>query len=328
MEAVTNFYSSNSSLLSTVAFLVVIMVILYYVYTYLYPAQDPTYTQFLRGEADARGPITLDSTKVPGIYTGGDFTFSFWVYIDDWNYKVQHYKSLFTIGSDGASPTNVLVGMLAPIKNHLLIRAAVVDGKAGAAIDITNETQRLNMVKGTGSMSVNTPTVGADSDPCNIKEIALQRWVCVTIVSSGAVLDVYMDGKLARSCVLDNVVKVPRGPLVLNLADQTPTKAAPYGGFGGRFSSVQMWAQQLTPDVIYGIYQMGPTQTQHSIFTDVAKYFNLNVSFTGSSPGQTGMTTVSSTSMYNQAVNSISNIEKNGVSGLYMDGKDSLAGFM
>ena len=138
-----------------------------------------------------------------------------------------------------------------------------------------------------------------------------------------------MDGKLARSCVLDNVVKVPRGPLVLNLADQTPTKAAPYGGFGGRFSSVQMWAQQLTPDVIYGIYQMGPTQTQHSIFTDFAKYFNLNVSFTGSSPGQPITTaSASSTSMYNQAVNSISGIEKNGVSGLYMDAKDSLAGFM
>jgi hypothetical protein len=38
--------------------------------------------------------------------------------------------------------------------------------------------------------------------------------------------------------------------------------------------------------VIYGIYQMGPTQTKHSIFTDVTKYLNLNVSFTGSAPGQ------------------------------------------
>jgi hypothetical protein len=47
-----------------------------------------------------------------------------------------------------------------------------------------------------------------------------------------------------------------------------------------------MWNQQLTPDVIYGIYQMGPTQAQHDIFTDIAKYLNLNVSFTGSAPGQ------------------------------------------
>ena len=114
--------------------------------------------------------------------------------------------------------------------------------------------------------------------PCDVKEIPLQRWVCLTIVSSGRVLDVYMDGKLSRSCVLDNIVHVPRGPLVLRLGES--------GGFGGRYSSVQMWNQQLTPDVIYGIYQMGPTQAQHNVFTEIAKYFNLNVSFTGSAPGQ------------------------------------------
>jgi hypothetical protein len=92
------------------------------------------------------------------------------------------------------------------------------------------------------------------------------------------VLDVYIDGRLTRSCVLDNVVNVPRGKLRLRLAE--------FGGFGGRYSSVQMWNQQLTPDVIYGIYQMGPTQGDHNIFTDIAKYLNLNVSFTGSAPGQ------------------------------------------
>jgi len=108
--------------------------------------------------------------------------------------------------------------------------------------------------------------------------VPLQRWVCITIVSSGRVMDIYMDGKLARSCVLDSVVSVPRGNLKLRLGE--------YGGFGGRYSSVQMWSQQLTPDVIYGIYMMGPTQTQHNIFTDVSKWLGINVSFTGSAPGQ------------------------------------------
>jgi hypothetical protein len=87
-----------------------------------------------------------------------------------------------------------------------------------------------------------------------------------------------MDGKLSRSCVLDNVLEVPRSPLRLRLGES--------GGFGGRYSSVQMWSQQLTPDVIYGIYQMGPTQTQHDLFTEVGKYLNLNVSFRGPASGQ------------------------------------------
>lgn len=289
MEQAQQFVTQNSSILSTVAFIVVILVILYVVYTYLYPADDPTYTQFLKGEADARSPITLDKNKVPAIYTGGDFTLSFWIYIDDWNYKSSFYKFLFALSpspealvSTSISP---LVGFLTPLRNGLMVRAATVKGGetpvpgsapsatvASTAPDVNTESNLQNLLNQRTSMMMSESTVEA---PCDIKEVPLQRWVNVTAVSSGRVLDVYMDGKLARSCVLDNVLQVPRGPLALRL-----------GQFGGRYSSVQMWSAQLTPDVIYGIYQMGPTQTQHSIFTDIAKYLNLNVSFTGSAPGQ------------------------------------------
>ena len=143
--------------------------------------------------------------------------------------------------------------------------------------------------------------------PCDIKEIPVQRWVNLTIVSSGRVLDIYMDGKLSRSCILENVLNVPRVPLGLRLGD--------YGGFGGRYSSVQMWGAQLTPDLIYGIYQMGPTQTQHNIFTDIAKYFNLNVSFTGSAPGKSTPSTDPNSNpfsqVYNQATGSASSSDPN-----------------
>ena len=287
MDQAKQFVTQNSSILSTVAFIVVIVAILYVVYTYLYPADDPTYTQFLQGEADARSPITLDKTKVPAIYTGGDFTLSFWIYVDDWNYKASFYKFLFAISPAilGTTSISPLVGFLTPLKNSLMVRASTVKGSelptpgaapptsvASTAPDVNTESNLQALLNQQTSMMMSESTVEA---PCDIKEVPLQRWVCVTIVSSGRVLDVYMDGKLARSCVLDNVLQVPRGQLVLRL-----------GNFGGRYSSVQMWSAQLTPDVIYGIYQMGPTQTKHSIFTDITKYLNLNVSFTGSAPGQ------------------------------------------
>jgi hypothetical protein len=168
-----------------------------------------------------------------------------------------------------------------------MVRASTVKGGApvpgatgqimttSAGPDITVETNLQQLLTQQTSMAMFQSTVDA---PCDVKEVPLQRWVNITIVSSGRVLDVYMDGKLSRSCVLDNVLNVPRGQLKLRLGES--------GGFGGRYSSVQMWSQQLTPDVIYGLYQMGPTQAQHDLFTSVAKYLNLNVSFTGSAPGQ------------------------------------------
>jgi len=287
MDQATQFVTNNSSIISTFIFLGVLIAILYVVYNYLYPADDPHYVRFLRGEADARKPVKLLKHQVPAIHTGGDFTLSFWVYIDDWNYKASSSKFLFALSPEMLTATSVspLVGILTPLQNGLMVRAASAKHKTtpapGAASvgsatpDITIEKNLQQLMEQQTSMAMFQSTVDT---PCDIKEVPLQRWVCITIVSSGRVLDIYMDGKLTRSCVLDNVLFVPRGKLRLRLGES--------GGFGGRYSSVQMWSQQLTPDVIYGIYMMGPTQTQHDLFTSIAKYLNLNVSFTGSAPGQ------------------------------------------
>jgi len=287
MDQASQFMRSNSSLLSTVAFLVVIVLILYVVYTYLYPAMDANYTRFIDSQMNAMRPIPV-SGQVPAIFTGGDFTLSMWIYIDNWNYKVSDNKFLFAISPDPVSSTanSPLVGILTPLQNGLMVRANTVQGQgaspAGGAMpagagspDITKESALQALLKQQTSMQMFGTTV-ADV-PCDIKEVPLQKWVCITIVSSGRVLDVYMDGKLSRSCVLPNVLSVPNGKLKLRLGES--------GGFGGSYSTVQMWNQQLTPDLIYGIYQMGPTQVQHSIISDLASWIGINVSFTGPSPG-------------------------------------------
>lgn len=285
MEAASEFVQQNRGILGTVAFLAVCIGLLYLAYSYLYPEDDPTYTRFMEGEADARKPIHLKRGRVPAIYTGGDFTLSFWMYVDDWNYRVSASKLLFAISpaSMGQNSRSPLVGVLTPLKNSLLVRANTVSGgssvpapgastASNAGPDITVESNLQALLNQQTSMTMFENPVDT---PCDVKEVPLQRWVNVTIVSSGRVLDIYMDGKLSRSCVLDNVVHVPRGRLQLRL-----------GEFGGRYSSIQMWTQQLTPDAIYGIYQMGPTQAKHDIFTTISKWLNINVTFTGSAPGE------------------------------------------
>lgn len=263
MDQLRNYAQQNSGMLTTIIFVVIACVILYVVYTYLYPSDDPSYVQFLQGETDARKPITLAKNGVtPSIFTGGDFTLSFWIYIDDWNYKNNRYKLLFNIAPEQGD--SILVGMLTPLQNNMIVRA-----NSGTPVDpVLKDTARKNLLSGAAGPMENKM--------CDTKDIPLQRWTCVTIVSSGRTLDVYNDGKLQRSCILSNNLDIPiRQKLRLHL-----------GEFGGRYSSVQMWNQQITPDVIYGIYMMGPTQTQHNIFTDISKFLGINVTFTGSVPGK------------------------------------------
>ena len=282
MEGVTETIKNNFGKWLPLLLGILLLWIVYTVYIYLYPASDANYVKFLAGEADARKPITLDQWQVPSIFTGGDFTFSMWIYIDDWNYMSSKYKFLFSISPVVVTPSinivSPLVGVLTPLKNSLIVRAASnsdrnmkAGGNPTPDITIEKNLQSLLAQQTSFSMFENTTTT-----PCDVKEVPIQRWTNVTIVSSGRVLDVYMDGKLTRSCMLDNVLFVPRDQLRLRLAES--------GGFGGRYSCIQMWNQQLTPDLIYGIYQGGPTQTQHGIFADLAKFLNLNITFTGGGP--------------------------------------------
>ena len=283
-----NFVATNKSGLGAAGvFLVVCVLLLYSVYVFLYPTDVPGHTVFLLDEADAREPIALTNNLVPSIYTGGDFTLSFWIFIDDWNYKVTSSKLLFALSPiqlTGAT-RSPLVGVLTPLQNGLMVRGNTsspgggpapspgsVSGSgsgSGSGPDITVESNLQSALTQQGPGPVN-PFVMDINTPCDIKTVPLQRWVNVTVVSSGRVLDVYMDGKLNRSCVLENVLTVPRQKLQLRL-----------GEFGGVYSRVQMWNVQITPDAIYRIYQQGPRPSSHSFFTRFAQLFNINVTFTG-----------------------------------------------
>jgi hypothetical protein len=292
MDQATEYVQQNRGVIGSIGMFLIAVIVLYIAYTYLYSSEDSSYTEFLTGEASARKPVPISGT-VPTIYTGGDFTLSFWIYIDDWNYRAQKNKFVFALSpslSSAGTAVSPLVGLLTPYQNGMMIRAntakagavpapgSAPTSSAGAEPDITVESNLQALMNQQTSMNMFQTTL---DKPCDIKEVPLQRWVCVTLVSSGRVLDVYMDGKLSRSCVLDNVIQIPRTKLTLRLGD--------YGGFGGRYATVQMWAQQLTPDAIYSLYMMGPASRKHDIFRDLKNLLNINVTYTApataTSPG-------------------------------------------
>ena len=293
MEQASNFVRNKTGTWVPIVLGIVLLWVVYTVYTYLYPSSDSNYVKFLSGEVDARKPITLEHWQTPDIFTGGDFTFSMWIYIDDWNYKASSNKFLFAISPLIAGSQSPLVGLLTSLTNGLVVRAATSQstppiqtqgsngsglGSGGSSMpDITQETILQNVLN--QKMSVSSGSAygsGSSDNECDVKDVNIQRWTNITIVNSGRVLDIYMDGRLTRSCMLDNVLFVPRGQLKLRLGES--------GGFGGRYSCIQMWNQQLTPDLIYGIYQQGPVQKSHGILSDIAQFFNLNVTFTGGGP--------------------------------------------
>ena len=97
-------------------------------------------------------------------------------------------------------------------------------------------------------MSVHGPHGHYPKDHCNVENIPLQKWVNLIISLNNESLDVYLDGKLVRTCVLEGVPKI---------STNAPVELTPEGGFDGFTSKFQFIPTPLNPQEAYNIYKAG-----------------------------------------------------------------------
>jgi hypothetical protein len=128
--------------------------------------------------------------------------------------------------------------------------------------DLTVLSNFKNLFQGQGTELGLKGTL--DYPLCDIQNLPLQKWICLAVVMNGRVMDVYMDGKLTRSCVLPGIPIVERGNNVISLGM--------LGGWAGAMSTTRFYGYALTPDVIYSLYQEGP---------DVGRGLNNKYGFAG-----------------------------------------------
>ena len=92
---------------------------------------------------------------------------------------------------------------------------------------------------------------------CDVKDIPLQKWINICTVMNAKTLDIYMDGRLVKTCVYKNYYKIDNaggGPVLHYLKGNGVQQ-----GFDGYFSRLQVFNTSLTPDDIYKNYLAGPT---------------------------------------------------------------------
>jgi len=95
---------------------------------------------------------------------------------------------------------------------------------------------------------------------CDLPEIDLQRWTMVTVVISGKIIDVYVDGKLTRSCAAPSYFKVdPTKDVTIKICDR--------GGFDGYIGNTSVANYSMNPDEIYRTYLSGPSGVSLDLFS-------------------------------------------------------------
>ena len=252
---------------------------LYYLYQYLFgPKSTNAYTLISGTQSaniDPSKPITITSDKLPIIYEGGEFTISTWIYVTNWSYRTGFNKSIVSVGGPNFDTIRVYLGGNKPklsvrlqTKDMSGAMNAVPSGATAINVNLGATKSQVpveSLDKGTQNATfgiLQTDSGLLDGSPlCDLPEIDLQRWVCITVSVNGRTVDVYMDGKLARSCVLPSFFKVDAGGYSANLLA--------YGGFGGQIATTTMYDSALNPEVVYKNYMAGPQP-----ITNIGQWFS------------------------------------------------------
>jgi hypothetical protein len=202
--------------------LIVIIVIIYLVYTYVFSTK-----LHLSGLKSATQSVTVDANRLPGNKTSNNYAYSIWFNVNNWQYRLTDKKILLNRGSKNTdSESNPLI-TLAAYENNININIATYPASK-SKFDKPDEVSK--------------------NHECTIRNFPLQKWVNLIISLNSRTLDVYLDGKLVRTCVLSGIAKInPNADIHIT----------PNGGFSGHTSNLQYFANPLNPQQAYNIYKDG-----------------------------------------------------------------------
>jgi len=257
-----------------VIFVVIGLVLIYYMYRFLYTgaATQKSTTTLIKGQQSAAThPPPFKNAPTP--FEGGDYSVNTWVYISSYNKNMNKRKHLLEIKGQYFSTLLIALGAF---KNTVTVRTqsdTVLEGFAasgnGSGTTTPNSGNTGNLSASNvdalfAAMSMddailNTPPI------CDLPEIDMQRWTMITVVLSGRTIDVYLDGKLARSCTSPSYYKVDPTGVTMNLLDR--------GGFDGYIGNTMVGAYSMNPDEIYRNYLSGPNGVSMDILSWIETLF-------------------------------------------------------
>ena len=188
-----------------------------------------------------QAPLPLDGTiakTIPAanapITQGADNGIQFWMFIKDWTYGFNKEKGvIYRMDSTNATYRNPEI-TLDPTNNSLNVKVSIYTATPGGGS--SNAPAPANNTSATG-----------DSFTCTVENVPLQTWFAVSVTVFQRNLDVYINGKLVKSCVLPGVPRPAAGAL----------KTANNGGFSGSLCNIHAYPNMLGPSDAAAFFAAG-----------------------------------------------------------------------
>lgn len=184
---------------------------------------------------DASTSLSVPGTSAPLSDQGdGAYGMQWWMFVKDWNYGFGKKKSI--VKRPDATNSSVLNPHISlhPTDNTLQVSVSLFPSSEGAA---------GKDVPAPAGHSGSTDDVFV----CEVPNIPLQAWFSVSVSVFGRNMDIYIDGKLVKSCFLPGVPKPAVGDIQMT----------PDGGFSGQMCGFNHYPRMLTPSDALNFWSAG-----------------------------------------------------------------------
>ena len=285
--------------LQMIAMLAVFILVLLFAY-FLFN-KEKTLTTGIRDGQKYYVVDTNDLGITDGLVT--ELAVSIWIYVSDWTKSGDQDRIVLYIGPDSITAggtenggnvsngklestdtdyvTNYIHGDSGTSTESILPHSSDTQSSMVLWLDSDDPILCLGVSQGT------TPDkkFQINSKHIEIRNFPLQKWVCVTYSIYGNSLDLYLNGKLVKSVVDDDVTLMMSESALVALgnpwynktvADDEITITNLTAGFKGYTSKLKYYKSALTPKEAYNIYKSGPGT---SYLGDILGDRSVNINF-------------------------------------------------
>ena len=251
--------------------LIVLIIAIYY---FLIHKRTPLYTELIKDQVLATSSstdsdaYTFDKSLCPLSHNGVEFGYSFWFYVHAWedsNYAKP--KSIMIRGDEDHAAYSGPSIWINPTTSELIVIIDVfdTDNASTTPISLKEVYDFINKEEDCLNGMFKCKTAG----------IQLQKWVHVATVLNDRTLDIFINGKLVKSCILEygprlSETDVSVGGMNVDQTDGSIENT----GFIGYISRFVYYSKSMSPIEVYKHYQKGPHPADN-IFTRLYKSIKL-----------------------------------------------------
>lgn len=202
-----------------IVYILIVFIVLYYLLSWLFESSVK-----LTGLKSAKAMEEIEASKT--VTKKSNFAYSIWFNIADWSGAGEYgqIKPLFQKGdsaSPNGEPNDLLINTyFKRYENNLMIQFAYKDNN----LEIAHHN-------------------------CEIHNIPLQKWTNIIISVNTKVIDVYLNGKLVKTCIMQK-------PPVLGTT-QEKVFLTPGNGFTGETANFRFFSDSLNPQQAWNVYKSG-----------------------------------------------------------------------